>query len=194
VFKPIKLIEARGPVFICAVIVTAFFLASCKLHYAGEEFDLSISQEGSGSLSVHYTEISSNETLTHLRGNDLQFLKDMAQDPAHINKALEQGVTLKARRLDFDDNSISGHVEAQAGDYTNLFKIFTNYELEVADRIYIIPLNGTVSRATLSEGGEIVVRNKKYAFAWPRDAQKISFKASYKVTGAKFTYNDDGAQ
>lgn len=172
--------------------MATFFLVSCKLHNAGEEFDLSISQDGSGSLSVYYSEISSDETLAHLRGKDLQFLKDLAQDPGYIEKAAEKGVAIKSRRLDFVDYSINGHVVAQASHYADLFKVFTNYELEVADRIYIIPLNATVGRATLSDGGEIVVRNKKYAFAWPKDAKSISFKATYKATGAKFTYSDDG--
>ncbi len=191
-FRRIK--EERGAVFVCALIMAAFSLGSCKLQYVGEEFNLSISQDGSGSLSVYYNEISSNETLSHLRGRDLQFLKDMAHDPAYVKKAADAGVTLKTRRLDFVDYSINGFVEAQANDYANLFKVFTNYELEVDDRIYIIPINGTVNRATLSDGGEIVVRNKKYAFAWPIDAKSISFKATYKVTGVKFSYGDDGSK
>lgn len=192
VFGRIKFIEARGSVFFYALIIAALFLVSCKLHYIGEEFDLSISENGSGSLTVYYSEISSDETLAHLRGKDLQFLKDLAQDPSYISKAAEKGVSIKSRRLDFVDYSINGHVTASANDYADLFKVFTNYELEIADRIYIIPLNATVARATLSEGGEIVVRNKKYAFAWPRDAKKISFKATYKATGSKFTYSNDG--
>lgn len=191
-FGQVKIFKARGLASICALFVSAFFLVSCKLHYGGEEFALSISQDGSGSLSVYYNEISSDETLAHLRGKDLQLLKDLAQDPGYITKAAEQGVTIKSRRLDFVDYSVNGHVAAQATHYADLFKVFTNYELEVADRIYIIPLNATVGRATLSDGGEIVVRNKKYAFAWPKDAKSISFKATYKVTGAKFTYSNDG--
>lgn len=192
VFSRIK--KARGSVFICALIIAAVSLASCKLQYGGEEFNLSISQDGSGSLSVYYNEISSGETLSHLRGKDLQLLKDMANDPAYIKQAADKGVTVKTRRLDFVDYSINGYVEAHANDYTSLFKVFTNYELEVDDRIYVVPLNGTVNRATLSDGGEIVVRNKKYAFAWPRDAKNVSFKATYKITGIKFSYGDDGAK
>lgn len=193
-FKHIKLIAARSLAFFCAFVAITLSLVSCKLQYTGEEFNLSISQDGAGSLSVYYNEISSDETLTHLRGRDLQFLKDMAQDPSYIEKAADKGVTIKSRRLDFVEYSVNGYVEAQAKDYTNLFKVFTNYELEVADRIYIIPINGTVSRATLSDGGEIVIRNKKYAFAWPKDAKSITFKASYKIAGTKFIYSDDGRQ
>lgn len=192
VFNRVKFIEARGLTFVCAFIIAAFSLVSCKLHYTGEEFGLSISEDGSGALTVYFSEISSEETLAHLRGNDLQFAKDLAQDPAYVAKAADSGVSIKSRRLDFVDYSINGHVVASAKNYADLFKVFTNYELELDDRIYIIPLNATVARATLSEGGEIVVRNKKYAFAWPRDAKAISFKATYKATGTKFTYSNDG--
>ncbi|MBF0634167.1 MAG: hypothetical protein HQK85_05905, partial [Nitrospinae bacterium] len=111
-FNGIKFIEARRSVFACAFILAAFALASCKLHYTREEFDLSISEDGSGSLTAYYSELSSEETLAHLRGRDLQLLKDLAQDPANVAKAAEKGVSIKSRRLDFVDYSINGHVAA----------------------------------------------------------------------------------
>ena len=38
----------------------------------------------------------------------------------------------------------------------------------------------------LSEGGKIVIRNNRYAFAWPTDATKLAFQAVYKTKGASF--------
>lgn len=186
--------QARSWFLLCAFLISSLGLSSCKLYYAGEEFSLVIEPDESAAVSILYTDIGSEETLSHLRAKDLQFLKDLAQNSKYVSDAAEKGVTIKTRRLDFTDFSTNGYVEAMASDYESLFKTLTNYELEVSDRIYITPLNGTVTRATLSEGGEIVVKNKRYTFAWPKEAKEISFKASYRVSGSKFIYRANGSK
>ncbi|MBI5815062.1 MAG: hypothetical protein HZB29_05575 [Nitrospinae bacterium] len=164
-------------------------LAGCKLEYDGEEFSLKIKPDGSGELAVTYLNFGSQETMSHLRRKDLDALRDLAQNPEHVKKAAGDGVTITSRRLDFVESAIHGYAEASARQYADLFKVFTNYKLEISNKIYIIPMNGAVLRATLSEGGVITVKNKRYAFAWPLEATDISFKATYKTGGARYIFD-----
>ncbi|MBI4666058.1 MAG: hypothetical protein HY751_06600 [Nitrospinae bacterium] len=175
------------------LLTASIFLSGCKLQYASEDFNMAVTPEGAGKLTVYYQYIGTEETLNYLKGKDLDTLKDLANNPEHIKDASEKNVKLISRRLDFVDFSVHANVEAEAGDYKKLFDVFTNYKLEVADKIYITPLNGTVSKATLSDGGKIIIRNNKYTFAWPLETADISFKASYRVTGTRFILDFGGA-
>jgi len=160
----------------------------CGLQYAGEEFSLRIGADGSGTLKVLYKNFGSKETKSHLRRKDLTALRDTAVSDQVLKDAKAKGVSITKRRLDFVNYLQNGYVEATASSYKKLFDVFTHYKLEVSDKIYITPANGTVLRAELGEPGKIVIRNKRYAFAWPLDTKDISFKASYKIEGASFNY------
>lgn len=171
-----------------AAAVSAPLWVGCGLQYASEEFSLQIGKDGSGELSVLYKNFGSKETNNQLRKKDLDTLRQAGMDDQIIIDAREKGVVLKNRRLDFVNYQQDGYVEAAAASYKDLFKVFTHYKLEVEDMIYITPQNGTVSRAELSKPGKIIIRNKRYAFAWPLDTKDISFQASYKIEGASFNY------
>jgi len=169
--------------------VASLALSSCKLEYEKEDFSLKINPNGSAHLEVSYENFGSQETLSNLRRRDLDTLRDIAQNPEHAKKAAAAGVDFKNRRLDFVDFTINGYAEAEAKDYAKIFEVFTNYKLEVSDKIYITPLNGTVLRATLSGEGKIMIKNRRYVFAWPLDAKDISFKASYRTAGNRFVFD-----
>ncbi|HEB72961.1 MAG TPA: hypothetical protein ENI77_10125 [Nitrospirae bacterium] len=168
--------------------VAAVIWAGCGLQYAGEEFSLMIGGDGSGTLKVLYKNFGSKETKSYLRKKDLGLLRDTATSGQIVMDAKAKGVSITKRRLDFINYTQNGYVEARAASYRKIFDVFTHYKLEVNDKIYITPLNGTVHRAQLSEPGKIIIRDKRYAFAWPLDAKDISFKASYKIEGASFNY------
>lgn len=166
--------------------------ASCGLEYAAEEFTLKIGN-GGVKLAVLYKNFGSSKHESHLRQKDLTTLQDAATDDQMLKDARQKGVILKNRRLDYVDYTLNGYVEAEAESIDDIFEVFTNYTLEMDDRIYIIPRNGTVARAVLSGDGKIVIRKDKngkdrYAFAWPLGARDISFDASYKIRGASFKY------
>ncbi len=161
-------------------------LAGCKLQYTGETFSLKIRPGGGGSLLVVYKNLGSGQEKFYLRTKDLDKLRLAFRSDEYIKKAAQENIEIINRRLDFIDYTINGHIEAETSDYKNFFRLFTNYTFEVDDKIYITPLNGTVTRATLSDGGEIVIRNNKYSFAWGLDAKDLSFTASYKVLGGSF--------
>ncbi len=147
-----------------------------------------IGGDGSGTLKVLYKNFGSKETKSYLRKKDLGLLRDTATSGQIVMDAKAKGVSITKRRLDFINYTQNGYVEARAASYRKIFDVFTHYKLEVNDKIYITPLNGTVHRAQLSEPGKIIIRDKRYAFAWPLDAKDISFKASYKIEGASFNY------
>ncbi len=171
-----------------AAAVSAPLWVGCGLQYASEEFSLEIGKDGSGKLSVLYKNFGSKETINRLRKKDLEDLRQAALDDKIIIDARKKGVELKNRRLDFVNYQQNAYVEAEAASYKDLFKVFTHYKLEVEDRIYITPQNGIVIRAELSKPGKIIIRNKRYAFAWPLAATDISFHASYQLKGASFKY------
>ncbi|VAX22877.1 hypothetical protein MNBD_NITROSPINAE04-704 [hydrothermal vent metagenome] len=168
--------------------VAAIIWAGCGLQYAGEEFSLTIGGDGSGTLKVLYKNFGSKEKKSHLRKKDLALLRDTAANDQAVIDAKAKGVSITKRRLDFINYAQNGYVEARAASYKKIFDVFTHYKLEVSDKIYITPVNGTVHRAKLSEPGKIVIKDKRYAFAWPLDTKDISFKASYKIEGASFNY------
>lgn len=170
------------------VSILAIIWAGCGLQYAGEEFSLQIGADGSGTLKVLYKNFGSKEIKSHLRKKDLAALRDIAMSNQILLDAKAKGVTIKDRRLDFINYQQNGYVEATASSYKKIFDIFTHYKLEVSDKIYITPSNGTVHRAELSDPGKIIIRNNRYTFAWPLDAKDISFQASYKIEGASFNY------
>ncbi len=178
----------RAIALIGAAAVSAPLWVGCGLQYASEEFSLQIGKDGSGELSVLYRNFGSKETKNQLRKKDLDTLRRAAMDDQIVIDAREKGVALKNRRLDFVNYQQDGYVEATAAAYKDLFKVFTHYKLEVEDMIYIMPQNGTVSRAELSKPGKIIIRNNRYVFAWPLTATDISFHASYKLKGASFQY------
>lgn len=161
-------------------------LTGCKLQYHGEDFSLKISPNGGGNLSVTYKNFGSGQEKSYLRTDDLDKLRDAFRNDEYIKKAANEKVKVISRRLDFVDYTLNAHIVVKAGDYKNFFKLFTNYSFEIDDKMYITPKNGVVSRATLSDGGEIVVRGNKYSFAWPLGTRDLSFKASYKVVGTSF--------
>ncbi|MGK7344183.1 MAG: hypothetical protein ACNS63_00010 [Candidatus Nitrospinota bacterium M3_3B_026] len=161
--------------------------AGCRLNYAGESFSLRISPEGAAELEIHYRSFGSGEIDSALRRRDLEVLKDAVREDDVVKDAAEKGVEIAARRLDFKDYSMGGYVKARAKSYKDFFRVFTHYTLEVEDRIYITPQNGVVKRATLSGGGEIVIRNNRYTFAWPLGTKDISFEAAYKTEGVSFS-------
>jgi len=167
----------------------AFFMISgCGLEYAQEKFSLKIGKDGSGEISIELLNLGSSHTKSRDRKKDLEDLKDAARSDKPILDAKKKGVAIKERRLEFVNYSLNGFVRATASKYRNIFKVFSNYELEIDDRIYITPKNGIVARATLSDGGKIVVRNNKYTFSWPRSTRDISFEAAYKIKGASFSH------
>lgn len=176
--------------FLCLAAAVGF--AACGLEYQAEEFTLKIGN-GGVKLAVLYQNFGSSKQENHLRQKDLTMLQEAASDDSTVRDARKKGVALKNRRLDYVDYTLNGYVEAEAESIGDIFEVFTNYTLEVDDRIYIIPRNGTVARAVLSGDGKIVIRKDengkdRYAFAWPLDARDISFDASYKVRGASFKY------
>jgi len=182
-------ISSYGGWRMMAVLAASFLpLAGCGLEYAGESFTMSINKDGSGVLSVQYKNFGSSEKKSHLRQSDLNELRDAAQGEKYVSRARENGVDIKDRRLEFVNYTLNGYLEAEAGSYHDFFKVFTHYKLEIDDRMYLTPLNGTVSRAKLGKGGQIVIRNKRYAFAWPLGTKEIAFDASYIITGASFSY------
>lgn len=173
--------------FLPPLLALVVFFTGCRLNYAGENFSLRISPGGAAELEIHYKGFGSAEVDSALRGRDLEILKDAVRKDDVVEDAAEKGVEIAARRLDFKDYSMGGYVKARAKSYKDLFKVFTHYTLEVEDRIYITPRNGVVKRATLSDGGEIVIRDNRYAFAWPLGTEDISFEASYKTEGISFS-------
>jgi len=178
--------KKRLALTLAVILLLLLPLTGCKLQYAGESFSLKIEPNGGGSLSVVYKNLGSAQEKFYLRTKDLDELRLAFRNDEYIKKAAKENIKIINHRLDFIDYTINGNIEAETDDYKNFFRLFTNYTFEVADRIYITPLNGTVTRATLSEGGEIVVRNNKYSFAWGLDTKDLSFTASYKVLGASF--------
>ncbi len=169
-------------------LLVFFVISGCGLEYAQEKFSLKIGKDGSGEIAIELLNLGSSHTKSRDRKKDLEDLKEAARSDKLILDAKKKGVTVKERRLEFVNYSLNGFVRATAPNYKNIFKVFSNYELEVDDRIYITPKNGIVARATLSDGGQIVVRNNKYTFAWPRSARNISFEAAYKNRGASFSH------
>lgn len=166
----------------------AVIWAGCGLQYAGEEFSLRIGADGSGELKILYKNFGSKSIKSHQRKKDLAALRDTAMSKQVVRDAKAKGVTIKERRLDFINYQQNGYVEATADSYKELFVIFTHYKLEVSDKIYITPANGTVHRAELSKPGKIIIRNNTYTFAWPLGTKDLSFQASYKIEGASFNY------
>lgn len=169
-------------------MAAALFAIGCNIQYTNEDFNLTIAPDGSGALTVTYKNIGSVNSESHLRQKDLRELQDAARGEESVKEAASKGVAIKQRRLEFVDYRLDGYVEAGAKKYRDLFEVFTNYTLEVDDRIYLIPLNGSVLRAELNEGGEIVVHKGRYAFAWPLETTTMTFTASYKVRGTPFAY------
>lgn len=177
----------RPVIFSVSFVVTvALAISGCRLQYQGETFTLNILPGGAGELTVTYKNFGSEETESHYRNLDLDDIQSMFNDKKYVRQALEKGVVIKKRRLDFVEYVLNGYVEASAKSYEDLFKVFTNYKLVIEDRIYLTPMNGTVLRAVLSDGGEIIIKDNRYAFAWPKGTTKISFNASYKVKGISF--------
>ena len=156
------------------------------LEYEQEYFKLVISDNGSGELSVLYKDMGSKEQRTTLRRKDLDILRDIAMSAKVIDVAMEEGVVIVDRRLDFENFRMSAFVKAKSHAYGKIFNVFTHYKLEIQDKIYITPLNGRVKHAQLSDGGEIVVRNNKYSFSWPTSVKELAFTAQYRTEGASF--------
>lgn len=143
---------------------------------------------GAGELKALYKNLGSTETQSLKRKEDLNLLRNSVSDDEVVKEAREKNVEITGRRLDFVDYQVNGFVKAKAGSYKDLFGVFTNYKLEVDDKIYIIPQNGIVKRAELSEGGEIVIKDNSYAFAWPLGTRDISFEATYKTDSISFSH------
>jgi len=179
----------RLPILPIITLLCAVVLCGCKIQYSGEEFSLKILPGGEGELTVVYKNFGSEETQSIDRQKDLDLLRSAARDKKTLDDARGQGVEILNRRLDFVDYTVNGFMKAKANSYKDLFKVFTQYKLEIKDRIYITPQNGLVKRAKLSDGGEIVIRGDKYAFAWPLSATDLSFEASYGTKGASFSYD-----
>jgi len=187
--KPLTFVGFRRAAAVSvAVMMMALSAIGCNIQYTNEDFKLVIAPDGSGELAITIKNIGSVNSESHLRQKDLRELQDAARGDESVKEAAAKGVALKQRRLEFVDYRLDGYVEAGAKKYRDLFEVFTNYSLEMDDRIYLIPLNGSVARAELSEGGEIVVRNGRYAFAWPLESKTLSFTAAYKVRGTPFSY------
>ncbi|MDH5677709.1 MAG: hypothetical protein OEZ55_01350 [Nitrospinota bacterium] len=156
------------------------------LEYKSEQFTLTINSDGSGELTVLYKDFGSKEDLRRVRKKELSYLKDSVMSNKLVAEASEDGVDIVDRRLDFDNYAIGAFVRAKSQAYGRLFTVFQHYVLEIEDMIYITPLNGVVGQASLSEGGKIVIRNNKYAFAWPTNTTNIQFTATYKIKGFSF--------
>jgi len=175
-------------------VVLAFFFVSMSatsfdsggLEYQSENFSLTINSDGSGELAVLYKDFGSKEEKGSIRKKELSYLRDKVMSNGLVEEASAEGVEIMERRLDFENYSLGGFVRAKSAAYGRIFDVFTLYKLEIEDKIYITPLNGLVGQATLSPGGEIVIRNNKYAFAWPTDAKLLEFNAAYKVKGISF--------
>jgi hypothetical protein len=173
---------------VLSLFLLTIAISGCGIQYVSEKFTFKINPDGSGKLAVKYINLGSKEERTHLRNRDLRTLQDSAHSKEIIEEARAKGVKIIERHLEFVDFSLNGIIEATSSKYMKIFDVFTNYTFEIDDRIYITPHNGTVTKAELSEGGEIVVRNNQYSFTWPIGTSEMSFTASYKIKGASFSY------
>ena len=175
----------------CSIVILLILIFSgCKLVYSSEEFTLSVTPEGYGSLVIDYDNFGSTHMESHKRKQDLAKLQSIPRDPRYKKEAQKVGVNLKARRLELDNYALNGHVEATSEHYSRLFDYFTLYRFEEEKgMIYITPLNGTVLQAIHSEGGKIVERNGRVTFAWPVGTPVMTFKATYATGGASFQYD-----
>ena len=157
------------------------------LEYQKETFNLVVDNgNGEAELSATYSDFGSKEEKSIDRKRDMDYLKNAVVTRVFLKEAADHGVEILDRRLDFENFTLGIFVKAKAKQISRLFEVFALYQIEFDDMLYIIPLSGTVTQATLSPGGKIVVRNEQYAFAWPLDTQIISFTAVYKRTGVSF--------
>jgi len=168
------------------VTTTATSFDPGGLEYRSEKFSLTINSDGSGELTILYKDFGSKEESRRHRKKDLANLKDSVMANELVVEAGRDGVEIAERRLDFDNFALGAFVRAKSQAYGRFFDVFTQYRLEIEDMIYITPMNGVVGQATLSEGGKVVIRNNRYAFAWPTHTTNIHFSATYKTKGISF--------
>ncbi|MDH5639003.1 MAG: hypothetical protein OEZ04_10950 [Nitrospinota bacterium] len=176
----------KGILALVLVTTTATSFDPGGLEYKSEKFSLTINRDGSGELTVLYKDFGSKEGTRRHRKKDLENLKNSVMSRKMVDEAEQEGVDIAERRLDYDSFALGAFVRAKSPAYGRLFEVFTLYRLEIEDMIYITPLNGVVGQASLSEGGKIVIRKNKYAFAWPTNTTHIQFSATYKTKGASF--------
>ena len=156
------------------------------LEYQKETVNLTLS-DNETEFSATYSDFGSKEEKSLNRKRDLDYLKNAVVTRVFIKEAADHGVEILDRRLDYNNYNVGIFVKAKAKQISRLFEVFALYEVEFDDMLYIIPLNGTVTQATLSGEGKIMVRNDRYAFAWPLNTPNISFTAVYKTTGVSFS-------
>jgi hypothetical protein len=180
-------IKAGITLLLAMALVT---LGGCKIVYTSDEFALTVNESGGGSLVVNVGNFGTQEGESYDRKQDLKLLQQSAREESFLTKAKEQGVTIDARRLEIENFTLNGHIEASSGSIDKLVTLTGHYNLVHSDgRILIVPIVGVIAQADVSDNGKIIEYNGQVAFSFPDAPGVYSFRATYDNGRASFRHD-----